>query len=243
MSQPDMIAVKHNKLLESLYIRCSLDLASLGKMNNSEYGWGPWWCCLNVCEQKWIIIQCWALLSPWLNPLSVCSVRLWYSVARQIKWVAHSNSTSIKMAVYKLQINGQLVVVGLARAALIINPITFHSAPVMKVKAIRGWFGCLGNRSKCSIPPRELGLPSDSATQVLRLAQFPPVWSTLVLSPALYLIISLNTTDERCAFREPRSRGFLGKNTELFCPFYVLSFYLSPGNFLLLFPYWCFVDT
>jgi len=60
--------------------------------------------------------------------------------------VAHSSSTSIKTAVCKSQINGQLVVVVLARTALIINPITFHSAPVMKVKAIRGWLGCLGNR-------------------------------------------------------------------------------------------------
>lgn len=40
------------------------------------------------------------------------------------------------MAVYKPQINGQLVVVVLASAPLIINPITFPSAPVMKVKAI-----------------------------------------------------------------------------------------------------------
>lgn len=38
------------------------------------------------------------------------------------------------------------MVVVLAWATLIINPITFHSAPVMKVKAIRGWLGCLGNR-------------------------------------------------------------------------------------------------
>lgn len=50
------------------------------------------------------------------------------------------------MAVYKPQINGQLVVAVLASAPLIINPITFHSAPVMKVKVIRGWLGCLGNR-------------------------------------------------------------------------------------------------
>lgn len=34
----------------------------------------------------------------------------------------------------------------LASAALIINPITFHSAPVMKGKEIRSWLGCLGNR-------------------------------------------------------------------------------------------------
>lgn len=42
------------------------------------------------------------------------------------------------MAVYKPQINGQLVAVVLVSAALIINPITFHHfARVMKVKVIR----------------------------------------------------------------------------------------------------------
>lgn len=108
---------------------------------------------LNEYEQKWIIILV-------LDSLSVCSVPLFYPVARQIKWVAHSNSTSIKMAVYKSQINGQLVVVVLASAALIINPITFHSAPVMKVKAIRGLAWLPGKqRSKCSTPPREPILP------------------------------------------------------------------------------------
>lgn len=68
--------------------------------------------------------------------------------------------TSIKIAVYKPQLNGQLVVVVLTSAAIIINPITFLSAPLMKVKVIRGCFGCLGNRNKCSTPPREHSLPS-----------------------------------------------------------------------------------
>lgn len=94
---------------------------------------------LNEYEQKCLIVLV-------LDPLSPCPVALWYLVARQIKRVTHSSSTSIKMAVYKPQINGQLVVVVVARAPLIINPITFHSAPVMKAKAIRGWLGCLGNR-------------------------------------------------------------------------------------------------
>lgn len=107
---------------------------------------------LNEYEEKWIIVLV-------LDPLSPCPIPLWYLVARQIKWVTHCNSASIKMAVYKPQINGQLVVVVVASAPLIINPITFPSAPVMKVKAIRGWLGCLGNRSKCSSPSREPSLP------------------------------------------------------------------------------------
>ena len=83
---------------------------------------------------------------PFISLAGPFSMFLTSPVARLIKWVAHSSSTSIKTAVCKSQINGQLVVVVLARTALIINPITFHSAPVMKVKAIRGWLGCLGNR-------------------------------------------------------------------------------------------------
>lgn len=38
------------------------------------------------------------------------------------------------------------MVVVLTSAALIINSVTFHSVPMMKRKAIRGWLGCLGNR-------------------------------------------------------------------------------------------------
>lgn len=43
------------------------------------------------------------------------------------------------------------MVVVLTSAALIINPITFPSASVMKVRVIKGWLGFLGN-SKCSTP-------------------------------------------------------------------------------------------
>lgn len=38
------------------------------------------------------------------------------------------------------------MVVVLASAALMINPLTFHFALVMKGKAVRGWLGCLGNK-------------------------------------------------------------------------------------------------
>lgn len=122
----------------------------------------------------------------------------------QANIVTHSNSTSIKMAVYKPQINEQLVVVVLASAALIINPITFHSAPVKKGKAIRGWLSCLGNRNTCSTPPRERGLPR--CLSAPRPFSFLGVYCSLErpypLHLALYYISLyhiLSATSERCA--------------------------------------------
>lgn len=143
------------------------------------------------------------LLSSWLNSFSLCSVPLWYPVARQIKWVAHSNWTSIRMTVYKSQINVQLVVVVLTSAALIINPITFPSAPVMEVNPIRGWLGCLGNRSKCSTPPREHCLPSClTAPRAFYLFGVHWSWNIHVFSIQAFYHISLHHS-EGCAYWEP----------------------------------------
>lgn len=150
---------------------------------------------LNEYEHKWIIVLVLGRLSPWLDPLSLCPVPLWYLVARQIKWVTHSNSTSIKMAVYKPQINGQLVVVVLASAPLIINPITFHSAPVMKVKAIRGWLGCLGNRevNAALLPENPAFLDRHlTAPKTFTYLVSTNHWSIGVLSTPAFYCISLH---------------------------------------------------
>lgn len=88
------------------------------------------------------------------------------------------------MAVYKPQINGQLVVVVLARAALIINPITFHSAPVMKVKAIRGWLGCPGNREvNATLLPENPASPDALHTQGVVFIWCPPITGVSTSSP------------------------------------------------------------
>lgn len=80
------------------------------------------------------------------------------------------------MAVYKLQINGQLVVVVVASAPLIINPITFPSAPVMKAKAIRGWLGCLGNREvNAAALPENPAFPDALQDPGLWFTWCPPV--------------------------------------------------------------------
>lgn len=94
------------------------------------------------------------------------------------------------MAVYKPQINGQLVVAVLASAPLIINPITFHTAPVMKVKVIRGWLGCLGNR-EVSAPSLPKQTPySTQDFYLLGVHHSREHWCPLY--PSLFYCISLH---------------------------------------------------
>lgn len=100
----------------------------------------------------------------------------------------------------------------LASAALIINPITFHSAPVMKGKEIRSWLGCLGNREiHAALLPEKPAFP-DALQHPGPLPYLVSAThrSVHVLStPALYCISIrhiLSTTSERCAHWEPGSR-------------------------------------
>lgn len=81
----------------------------------------------------------------------------------------------------------------LTSAALIINPITFPSAPVMKVKATKAWFGCLGNRSKCITPLGEHSLPSClAATGPFTYLVCTGHWSSNVLPISALYCISLH---------------------------------------------------
>lgn len=99
------------------------------------------------------------------------------------------------MVVYKPQINGQLVVAVLAGAPLIINPITFHSAPVMKVKAIRGWLGCLGNREvNATLLPENPAFPDGYliAPRTFTYLVSSGHWSIGVLSTPAFYCISLH---------------------------------------------------
>lgn len=100
----------------------------------------------------------------------------------------------------------------LASAALIINPITFHSAPVMKGKEIRSWLGCLGNREiHAALLPEKPAFPN--ALQHPR--PLPYLVSAahrrvhVLSTPAFYCISIrhiLSTTSERCAHWETGSR-------------------------------------
>lgn len=112
------------------------------------------------------------------------------------------------MAVYKPQINGQLVVVVLASAALIINPITFHSAPLMKGKAIRSWLGCLGNRQVRAAPlPENSAFPEALLHQGLLLT-----WCLPLTGASMSSLPQPFTTSPYTVYCTPLARGVFIEN-------------------------------